>query len=971
MDHDSEVETILADDDWFNTPGEGAERRGGALGRRREIPNEESHINYNSSPFDEEELFSSSGSLSSLHEFSDSDDENDNNRMESSTNGATIRNSAGRSKSSNSVNNSNGSRLVVMSPAANTESEVDVDGDDLRGTTTPLYSSKKKPSIHEGSPSSLWQIHRRRKVIADDEDDNDSNSDNPNNLDADVEDSPSNKNNHKRQKVAQMLRRNLSPSSKSTNCAVDQSSREQESEHRDFVRKNQVDAALRRHRLTKRRKPRYDDPDYTDDSGCPQLVYFAAKDDCSVCRKLLLRGAAIDKADLHGLTAVHAASKHANLETLRLLLNPPARSHFHDDTETEDGSTILEDPESQFLRQLMSPFPNINSTTLHSHLTPLHQAVMSDNIDAVCLLLDNGANTSITNSRNLTPLEICSNEDIARLLTDRAKIQRAALVRDKAGQTKLHRACSAGDLGQTIKFICQGADINMKDNAGWTSLHEAALEGHNDVVVELLRRGADFAARGFGGDTPLHDACANGHVDVVRSLLAAGADIHIKNNKNITPEDMAEEGEQDEVIQIIEQHKRVKGKERIGPSVAREASKHLSKGKSKGKHPAVYPSASDNRALDISNDKANNTVEIEFDVVSNPSVPDQESSSKPNANGKHSGRQSPAFSKIQKVWRSESAQHRHSVEREIVNSDTTTSASQRRELMSLKRLCDEAEKPQVNYYFSSNSSKLSRDERKLQVLVGTIERMEKRKSKPQRRASLGSEANDTLSNEALDNFSIAGDMQTDRENTNENEKFADNTAYPHDTSSTSLSPKRRRGRPPKKRVINDDDDDDKDDGGLIVPGKTACHSPKRTKHISELLTAAESIVKTEHIQNGLEQERMQKQQQKRQCQPSRSSVITIDGSNKPSNNNKNPVRPSSLFDAATTVTPTVEIKSEPIFGQTVEHQPPQNVHKSRTAKPPRIEEGRTIVEDSAAQIQRAEALTQSSIAAQAIRYACS
>ncbi|KAJ1742573.1 hypothetical protein LPJ78_002473 [Coemansia sp. RSA 989] len=440
MERDSEVETVMADEEWLR-------------GRRHA----------DTSSFDEDELFSSSGSLSSLHEFSDDDMLSD-------------------SKSS--------------------------DGEDNAG-----------PIVRNGT-------------------------------------------------------------------TIDTHSSEEESDGSEQPRA--------RGRLARRRKVRLDDPNYRDDSGCPQLVYFAARGDTAACRRLLGNGADINIVDSHGWSALHEAAKRGHHATMQLLLS------------------------SQQL-------PNVNAITPHTRQTPLHQAVSSGNIECVRLLLENGANATPLNSRRLSPLDICSDEAIARMLTGHAKTQRLIAARDKAGQTKLHRACSAGDLDAAIKLLNQGADYNVKDNAGWTPLHEAALEGHNAVAVALLRRGADYAARGFGGDTPLHDACANGHIDVVRSLLNAGADALLRNKKGTTPEDMARDEGHSDILQAIAAHRR---------------------------------SADSGKEKESSKDKQEN-------------VPG-----------------------------------------------------------SLKRLREEAEAPQVNYYHSSSSSKISRDERKLQVLMGTIERMERHENAP-------------------------------------------------------------------------------------------------------------------------------------------------------------------------------------------------------------------------------------------------
>ncbi|KAJ2849497.1 hypothetical protein IWW36_002596 [Coemansia brasiliensis] len=375
MERDSEVETVMADEEWLR-------------GRRTDTES-----------FDEDELFSSSGSLSSLHEFSDNDD-------------------------------------VLVSDSKSSDSEDDNEGPIVRNGSTML---------------------------------------------------------------------------------ADTHSTEEDSDESEQLRP--------RGRLARRRKVRLDDPNHKDDSGCPQLVHFAARGDTAACRRLLSNGADINIVDLHGWTALHEAAKRGHQATLQLLL------------------------------QSSQQLPNVNAVTPHTRQTPLHQAVSSGNIECVRLLLENGANATPLNSRKLTPLDTCSDEAIARLLTGHAKTQRLIAVRDKAGQTKLHRACSAGDLDAVARLLNQGADFNVKDNAGWTPLHEAALEGHNAVAVALLRRGADYAARGFGGDTPLHDACANGHIDVVRSLLNAGADALLRNNKGITPEDMARDEGHSDILEAIAAHR--------------------------------------------------------------------------------------------------------------------------------------------------------------------------------------------------------------------------------------------------------------------------------------------------------------------------------------------------------------------------------------------------------------------------------
>ncbi|KAJ2581987.1 hypothetical protein GGH95_001782 [Coemansia sp. RSA 1836] len=916
MDRDSEVETVLADEDWYGASGEGvlAASRGARRRNRREErgPRHSPPNNEDSDAFDEEELFSASGSLSSLHEFSGSEDaQSDNSDAASGGGGPIIRNGL----SNSTRNHLSDTRADAASPAGHTESEVDVDGEDVRGVVAHVKAKHKPSALRDSSPSSAWQAHRGRKVIADEDDeDEDGQVRGIAAEDADIEDGPESTVRRKKQRLDHGARRLTSGS-------------DQQSPQADA---GPADSSLRKHKPSKRRKPRYDEPDFLDDEGCPQLVYFASKGDTATCRKLLLRGATISKTDSQGWTALHEASKHSHAETLELLLNPPARARIHADAEPgSDCSAASEIAESRTVRQLLSPLPNVNATTQHSRLTPLHQAVVNEDMLVVRLLLDHGARTCVLNSRQLTPLDTCSNEKIARLLTDRAKLQRSISARDKAGQTKLHRACNAGDLELTVGLINQGADVNLKDNAGWTPLHEAALEGHNSVVVALLRRGADFSARGFGGDTPLHDACANGHVDVARSLLVVGADPQARNLKHVTPEDMAKEEEQDEVLQIIDLYRRgyLRAPLRIVHADSGTSAKSEKHGK--GKRPV---------ALSLRGEDVGGSAER---------LP---SKARPRTT-----QPSPARSKDGRGDRRPSL----ALSNDSDDQGAGSTSAHKRELVSLRRLREEAEKPLVNYYFSSSSSKMTRDERKLQVLMGTIERMEKRKpkDKDRRQASTEPECDATPEKAAsLGAVDSAGMRATNKDGDDAmRTEGGRHRHHPHhlvsEPPSSSLSPKRRRGRPPKKRIIDDDDDDKESPPLAPTPVR---HAAKRARRDTN--AAADDMPK----------------------------VITIDGTSTPRRMSISP----NLDEPAQVAMPTVAIKPEPMLvaspvpvpgaaaaaiggGGSAKHMSRHGVsgvtaaHKDKQTKHQRVVEGgRTIVEGA----QRAEAMTPSSIAAQAIRY---
>ncbi|KAJ2803316.1 hypothetical protein H4R20_002943 [Coemansia guatemalensis] len=940
MERDSEVETVLADEEWLGLLSENTQRN-----RTRR---HDTSIESSCDSFDEEVLFSSSGSLSSLHEFSDEEaggasSESDSGSANSNHSGPIIRNGT----TPLDEGDSDGERHSVALSTALTESELDVEAN---GTRHPSeHSKKKKPARN---------AQRRRKVISEDEDDGDGEQsdavDGGNGRSAALPGHGSQPLQDVRNKPATIEASELAALKRTTKPGTNGDGASEAAKLKQLGKRELGDAASspRKHRTIKRRKVHYGNPDYVDDNGCPQLVYFASRGDAATCRKLLLRGASISAADTHGWTSVHEAAKHGHIETLELLLDPPARARQQQREESSD-SNGLDMADSRLVRQLRSLFPDVNATTLHSHQTPLHQAVASDNIAAVRLLLDHGALTSIANSRQLTPLDTCSNENIARLLTDRAKTQRNVAIRDKAGQTKLHRACNAGDLEQVVALINQGAGINVKDNAGWTPLHEAALEGRNIVVVALLRHNADFAARGFGGDTPLHDACANGHVDVVRSLLIAGADATLKNSKGITPEAMAREEEHNEVLQAIEEYRQsgLCAPLRISDSGSgQRTSGGSSSSVGKGKRPASTKSA----------DAA---------IAKESSTQGRSRATSPAARAVE--RASSLQSRKARDKQSKAMQSRRL---DSHDQDASSTSSSKRELVSLKRLREEAEKPMVNYYFSSTSSKLSRDERKLQVLMGTIERMEKRRPKDRRRAS--AESTESLHDEPAE-------LSVDSTDPHKA------SAMQGELKDEDLAPKRRRGRPSKKRAADDGDNNDEQENEEMKGAAEAITrkanqkqrlGAKRPKYGTDEQTAsAEAGAEASYAQHG---------------------VVTIDGSGGAvdSRASRTPPPRSTLFgEVSAAAAPTVAIKTEPVVASG-EHalvrspspavvtsaQPAQSRISRTSNRKPAVRSsaaggrrnkarqnvevgGRTIVED-APRTQKTGTLTPEAIAARAIRY---
>ena len=54
------------------------------------------------------------------------------------------------------------------------------------------------------------------------------------------------------------------------------------------------------------------------------------------------------------------------------------------------------------------------------------------------------------------------------------------------------------------------------------------------------------------GNTPLHMAAIGGHIDIVKVLLEKGAEVGIKNSQDYTALNIAHQGDNQEIIKLIE-----------------------------------------------------------------------------------------------------------------------------------------------------------------------------------------------------------------------------------------------------------------------------------------------------------------------------------------------------------------------------------------------------------------------------------
>ncbi|XP_020291614.1 ankyrin repeat domain-containing protein 27-like isoform X2 [Pseudomyrmex gracilis] len=143
--------------------------------------------------------------------------------------------------------------------------------------------------------------------------------------------------------------------------------------------------------------------------------------------------------------------------------------------------------------------------------------------------------------RGLTPLHVAVLYDqivIVDFLLDRETDINAA---DSDGLTALHYACVKGHQNILLLMLHANADPTLTDSRGNTPLHLAVDRGHENCVKALLylsehmRMPVDANTANENGDTPLHLAARWGYGAIVRILLEYCANRKIINKKGQTP----------------------------------------------------------------------------------------------------------------------------------------------------------------------------------------------------------------------------------------------------------------------------------------------------------------------------------------------------------------------------------------------------------------------------------------------------
>ncbi|MCC6511501.1 MAG: ankyrin repeat domain-containing protein [Pirellulaceae bacterium] len=233
----------------------------------------------------------------------------------------------------------------------------------------------------------------------------------------------------------------------------------------------------------------------------PDLADAVEAQEFDTATRLLKSELDVNATQPDGMTALHWAIHHNELELAKLLVDRGARI----EVKTRYG------------------------------VTPLFLACQSGHHELVQWLLTSGANPNTALPNGETVLMTAART--GRVAPVKALIAASAEVnaREKKEQTALMWASAAGNTEVVDELIKAGADLKATLSSGFSALFFAVREGHTDVVLRLLKAGCDVNSvmntqsnlkfsRGRLSTTPMILAVENGHFELGKKLIDVGAD---------------------------------------------------------------------------------------------------------------------------------------------------------------------------------------------------------------------------------------------------------------------------------------------------------------------------------------------------------------------------------------------------------------------------------------------------------------
>ncbi|MGH9350350.1 MAG: ankyrin repeat domain-containing protein [Vicinamibacterales bacterium] len=273
----------------------------------------------------------------------------------------------------------------------------------------------------------------------------------------------------------------------------------------------------------------------------------AMQRDREAVRTLLTQGGDVNAAQGDGMTALHWAASHNDVELARMLIY--AGANLRAATRINGYTPLLmaaKGGHARIVKTLLESGADARAASV-TGTSPLMLAAAAGSLESVSLLLDAGADPNATEStRGQTAIMFAAAYNRVSVISTLAR--READVAASSKVVDLHAFTEEDAERRPVQGSAQrrpqvaGADRNfvytelIGHMGGFTPLLLAARDGHVEAATALLDAGAGVNQVSAGDRTsPLLVATINGHFDLARLLLDKGADPGLAAENGVTP----------------------------------------------------------------------------------------------------------------------------------------------------------------------------------------------------------------------------------------------------------------------------------------------------------------------------------------------------------------------------------------------------------------------------------------------------
>lgn len=307
-----------------------------------------------------------------------------------------------------------------------------------------------------------------------------------------------------------------------------------------------------------------------------------------------MAGAKVNLAANQGATPLYAATDRNHNEVVDFLLTVEgidANQGINQNKFTPLHRAIDNKNYSIMRSLIKSGKVNINLTT-SDETFPLYRAAQANDVEAVDILIEAGANVNFATKKTTSALYLASlngftdvarslilsgrseinwcreingsraiyeavangHLEIFRMLLAQPDIDLSSIVKDKGGTPIIHLSANKGYVEITSELLATGqVDPDAADNNGTTSLHLATQGNHKGVVKVLLDHKANVNAANIEGKTALHIAVILGHTELLRDLVEVEGIRFDLVSEGKTVLEVAKENGNKEIIEILEE----------------------------------------------------------------------------------------------------------------------------------------------------------------------------------------------------------------------------------------------------------------------------------------------------------------------------------------------------------------------------------------------------------------------------------